>query len=157
MSQTPMHAVTGTNAAGAAVFREVVAVVNLDGSAIASGGAAGGATEATLAAQSAKLPASIGQKTMAASLAVALASDQATVKTAEQAGSGSMRYLSDTTALASVSYSYIQVITNTVFSTLTNANSTGGSITTLTIPAGTVLRGAFTAIALASGAVALYV
>lgn len=36
----------------------------------------GAATEATLTAQSAKLPATLGQKTMAASLAVAIASDQ---------------------------------------------------------------------------------
>ncbi len=74
----------------------------------------------------------------------------------DQAGAGSMRYLSDTTALTSVNFAYIQVITDSVFSTLTNGNSTTGSITGITIPAGTVLRGAFTAVQLTSGAVALY-
>lgn len=39
----------------------------------------GAATEATLAAQSAKLPATLGQKAMAASMAVALASDQSAI------------------------------------------------------------------------------
>ncbi len=39
----------------------------------------GAATETTLAAQSAKLPATLGQKTMAASMAVAIASDQSAV------------------------------------------------------------------------------
>lgn len=39
----------------------------------------GAATEATLAAQSAKLPATLGQKAMAASMAVVLASDQSAV------------------------------------------------------------------------------
>jgi hypothetical protein len=39
----------------------------------------GAATEATLSAQSAKLPATLGQKAMAASLAVVIASDQSTV------------------------------------------------------------------------------
>jgi hypothetical protein len=62
------------------------------------------------------------------------------ISTKDQAGSGAMRYLSDTTALTAVSYSYIQVITDTVFATLTNTNSTAGTLTTLTIPAGTVLR-----------------
>jgi hypothetical protein len=75
----------------------------------------------------------------------------------DKAGQDGGRYLSDTTALASVSYSYLIVITDSVFSTLTNAQSTGGSLTGITIPAGTTLRGIFTAVQLTSGAIALYV
>lgn len=43
----------------------------------------GAATEATLAAASAKLPATLGQKAMAASLAVVLASDQSAIPTSQ--------------------------------------------------------------------------
>lgn len=45
----------------------------------------GAATETTIAAVSAKLPATLGQKTMSASLAVALASDQSALPTKEAA------------------------------------------------------------------------
>lgn len=47
----------------------------------------GAATEATLAAQSAKLPATLGQKAKAASLAVALASDQDALPITDNGGS----------------------------------------------------------------------
>lgn len=100
--------------------------------------------------------ATLGYVIVKASALPMVPADQIT-PVSEKAGSGAMRYLSDTTALAAVSYSYIQVITDTVFATLTNGNSTAGSIATLTIPAGTVLRGTFTALQLTSGAVALYV
>jgi hypothetical protein len=48
---------------------------------------AGAATETTLAAASAKLPATLGQKTMAAALAVSIASDQSAVPMSDNGGS----------------------------------------------------------------------
>lgn len=48
---------------------------------------AGAATEATLSAMSAKLPATLGQKSMAASMAVTIASDQSAVPVSPAAGS----------------------------------------------------------------------
>jgi hypothetical protein len=58
----------------------------------------GAATEATLAAQSAKLPATLGQKAMAASLAVALASDQSAIPVT-QSGTWNVTNISGTVSL----------------------------------------------------------
>ena len=44
MSQTSLHTVLGTDSGGNPVFREVVAVVNLDGSAVSGGGVGGGSS-----------------------------------------------------------------------------------------------------------------
>lgn len=58
----------------------------------------GAATEATLSAQSAKLPATLGQKAMAASLAVTIASDQSAVP-ASQSGTWNITNVSGTVSL----------------------------------------------------------
>lgn len=60
----------------------------------------GAATETTLAGASAKLPATLGQKTMAASMAVALASDQSSIPTAaSQSGTWNITNVSGTVSL----------------------------------------------------------
>lgn len=58
----------------------------------------GAATETTLAAASAKLPATLGQKAMAASLAVALASDQSAIPVS-QSGTWNITNVSGTVSL----------------------------------------------------------
>lgn len=58
----------------------------------------GAATEATLAAMSAKLPATLGQKAMAASLAVVVASDQSAIP-ASQSGTWNINNISGTVSL----------------------------------------------------------
>lgn len=60
--------------------------------------AGGAATEATLAAMSAKLPATLGQKTMANSLAVVVASDQSAIPVS-QSGTWNVNNISGTIAL----------------------------------------------------------
>lgn len=58
-----------------------------------------------------------------------------------------------TTAITG-NFALIQCITATVFTTLTETNSTGDALTTpLSFAAGTTIRGRFTAFTLASGAV----
>lgn len=50
----------------------------------------------------------------------------------------------------------LQCLTNTVFSAITNTIGSGDAITSLTLPAGTVLYGKFTTFTLTSGAVCAY-
>lgn len=69
-------------------------------------------------------------------------------------GQGSVRYTTDTTAVVG-NFSQIYCLTNTVFSALSRTDSTG-SIIGITLPAGTLLVGPFTAYTLTSGAVAAY-
>jgi hypothetical protein len=62
---------------------------------------AGAATEATLSAASAKLPATLGQKAMAASMAVALASDQSAIP-ASQSGTWNVGTVTTVTTVSTV-------------------------------------------------------
>jgi ATP-dependent 26S proteasome regulatory subunit len=70
-------------------------------------------------------------------------------------GSMAVRYTTNTTAVTGGNFRQIQCLTDTVFSVLTRTNATG-SIAGVTLPAGTVLFGPFTAYTLTSGAVAAY-
>lgn len=73
--------------------------------------------------------------------------------TKDQVGSSGGACYADTTPRSSLSVTAIQVLSDAVFTTLTG-NITG--ITGVTIPAGTVLRGSFTAITLTSGTIIAY-
>ena len=75
--------------------------------------------------------------------------------TREQAGSGNVRYLTDTTAITGAIFRQVVCLTTTVFTTFTRTNATG-SLVGITLPAGTLLIGPVTAITLTSGAVACY-
>lgn len=70
-------------------------------------------------------------------------------------GADAVRYTTDTAAVTGINVRQIQCITETVFSALTRTGATG-SLATVTIPAGTVLFGPFTAYTLTSGVVAAY-
>ena len=61
-----------------------------------------------------------------------------------------------TTAITGGDFIAIQCITDAVFSSLTETAKTGDALTGITIPAGTLLRGQFTAFTLTSGAVRAY-
>lgn len=61
-----------------------------------------------------------------------------------------------TTAITG-NFALIQCLTATTFSLLTEGNRSGDAITALSIPAGTVLRGRFSAFTLTSGAVRAHV
>lgn len=64
---------------------------------------------------------------------------------------------SGTTALTNQKLYCIHCITDTVFSTLTNDPAwTGDTFTGVTIPAGTMLFGRFTAVTLTSGSILAY-
>ena len=69
-------------------------------------------------------------------------------------GAGPVTYTTDTSAVTG-NFKYIQCITDTVFSVFTRTNATG-SLTGITIAAGTVLFGHVSAYTLTSGAVAAY-
>lgn len=122
------------------------------------GGAATAALQTTgntsLSAINAKFS-SLGQKTSAASTPVVLASDQSTLPTNDQNGKGSVRYTTDTVAVTGGSFSQIMCLTATTFSVLTRTDATG-SLVGVSLPAGTLLMGPFTAYTLTSGAVAAY-
>ena len=64
-------------------------------------------------------------------------------------------YETGTTAVTG-DFCALQCLTNTVFSALTNTIRSGDAITSLTLPAGTVLYGKFSAFTLTSGAVCAY-
>jgi hypothetical protein len=70
------------------------------------------------------------------------------------AASGST-FFNDTTARTGNWYC-IQVLANTVFTTLTDSTRGGTAISTFSFPAGTVFFGNFTAITLASGTIIAY-
>lgn len=74
----------------------------------------------------------------------------------QNAGLGGVIYETGTTALSSIDVAVIQCLTDTVFATLTNTLGSGDAITGVTLPAGTLLYGKFTAITLTSGAIAAY-
>lgn len=61
-----------------------------------------------------------------------------------------------TTAVTGIDCFAIQILTNAVFSSLTDDQATGDAITGITLTAGTVLFGNFTAFTLTSGAVRAY-
>lgn len=74
---------------------------------------------------------------------------------ADYNGRGAVRYTTNTAAVTGVNYAQIVCLTDTVFSAFTRTNSTG-SITGVTLPAGTLLIGPVTAYTLTSGTVAAY-
>jgi hypothetical protein len=74
---------------------------------------------------------------------------------ADYNGRNAVRYTTNTAAVTGVNFAQVVCLTDTVFSVFTRTNSTG-SITGLTLPAGTLLIGPVTAYTLTSGAVAAY-
>lgn len=74
----------------------------------------------------------------------------------QDSGEPGIIYETGTTALTGLNVHRIDCLTATEFATLANAYATGDAITGISLPAGTVLRGKFTAVTLTSGAVALY-
>ena len=92
-----------------------------------------------------------------ASLAGGLTNAQlraAAVDTHEVAGSGAVEYLTST-AVKTGSWRQVHCLTDSVFAVFSRTGATG-SITGITLPAGTLLIGPVTAITLTSGAVAAY-
>lgn len=87
-------------------------------------------------------------------LPVSLSGDQV-ITSNDTNGSGAVLYTTNTTAVTGGNFSFISCLTETVFSSLTRTGATG-SITGVTLPAGTLLVGPFTAYTLTSGAVAAY-
>lgn len=73
----------------------------------------GAATETTLAAASAKLPATLGQKTMANSMAVAIASDQGTLPVSQGGKSKIAIARNDYTSTNVTTGAYVQLIAST--------------------------------------------
>ena len=72
----------------------------------------------------------------------------------EAAGSGDVLYVTDT-AVKTGTWKQVHCLTDTVFSVFSRTGATG-SITGITLPAGTLLIGPVTVITLTSGAVAAY-
>lgn len=72
-----------------------------------------------------------------------------------EGGLGPVTYITNTTAVTGLSAAYVQCLTDTTFATFTRTGATG-SITGISLPAGTLLVGPVTAITLTSGAVAAY-
>ena len=72
----------------------------------------------------------------------------------EVAGSGAVEYITST-AVKVGTWKQVHCLTDTVFSVFSRTGATG-SITGITLPAGTLLIGPVTAITLTSGAVAAY-
>ena len=70
-------------------------------------------------------------------------------------GEGAVTYITGTSAVTGLNARHVHCLTETVFATFTRTGATG-SITGLTLPAGTLLKGPVTAITLTSGAVAAY-
>jgi hypothetical protein len=93
----------------------------------------------------------IGAKTPALGRAAAAAS----VPVVDSNGQGPVIYTTNTTAVTGGSFRQVVCLTDTVFSAFTRTDATG-SITGVTLPAGTVLFGPVTAYTLTSGAVAAY-
>jgi hypothetical protein len=89
----------------------------------------GATTEATLSAMSSKLPASIGQKTMANSLSVAIASDQGSVKTAQTNSKGEF-VRNDYSSVNVTTSAYTQLISSTsaAYSALEVFDSSGQTL-----------------------------
>jgi len=71
------------------------------------------------------------------------------------AASAGSTFFNDTTARTGNWYC-IQVLANTVFTTLTDSTRGGSAISTFSFPAGTIFFGNFTAITLASGTIIAY-
>lgn len=86
---------TGANVIGAVTESGTWNITNVSGTVSLPTGAS---TETTLAAASAKLPATLGQKAMAASMAVALASDQSAIPVS-QSGTWNVTNVSGTVSL----------------------------------------------------------
>jgi hypothetical protein len=61
-----------------------------------------------------------------------------------------------TTAVTGIEAFAIQILTDAVFSALTDASASGDAITGITLTAGTVIYGNFTAFTLTSGAARAY-
>lgn len=74
----------------------------------------------------------------------------------QESGEPGVIYETGTTALTGLDVHKIVCLTATQFATLTDAYASGDAITGIAFPAGTVLRGKYSAVTLASGAVALF-
>jgi hypothetical protein len=85
----------------------------------------------------------------------ALVGDRLKVTSQDTNGEGAVTYITNTTPVTGLTARQVVCLTDTVFSTFTRTNATG-SITGVTLPAGTLLIGPVTAITLTSGAVAAY-
>jgi len=70
-------------------------------------------------------------------------------------GQGGVITETGTTALTG-HFVAIQILTDTVFATLTETNHSGDDATTVTYVAGSIIYGNFTAVTLTSGAVRIY-
>lgn len=104
--------------------------------------AAGLALEATQQAVRDRLPA-------------ALDNGRLKVVSQDTNGESGVNYITGTGAVTGLAARQVVCLTDTVFSVFTRTNSSG-SITGITLPAGTLLTGPVTAITLTSGAVAAY-
>ena len=137
-----------------------------------SGGSSGGLTDAELRA--AAVPVSLASQPLPTGAATAalqttgntslanldakhpsLVSGRVPVTSQDTNGEGAVRYITDTTAVTGLSARHVVCLTDTVFATFTRTGATG-SITGVSLPAGTLLTGPVTAITLTSGAVAAY-
>lgn len=76
--------------------------------------------------------------------------------TVERGGEAGVRVTTGTGAQAGA-WSAIQVLEDATFTTLTETGAAGDAMTGFVVPAGVVLKGAFTAYTLASGKVRAYV
>jgi hypothetical protein len=101
-----------------------------------------------------RIPTSLGAKDSASSFPVVLANNQATIPARDTNGSGAVIYTTDTAAVTG-NFAQIHCLTSTTFSVLTRTNGTG-TLTGISLPAGTLLIGPFTAYTLTSGTVAAY-
>jgi hypothetical protein len=71
-------------------------------------------------------------------------------------GQGGTVVETGTTALTGLNVYAIQMLADTVFSTLTDAGASGDAMTGFTMLAGTIIYGEFTAITLTSGKIRAY-
>ncbi len=88
-------------------------------------------TETTLAALSAKLPATIGQKLMATSLAVTIASDQSAINVGSISGTVSLPTGASTSALQTTSNGKLDTLIAKDFATETTLATLNGKLTSL--------------------------
>lgn len=92
---------------------------------------------------------------MAATSLIAYTAQEAENFQAQQNGIVGSTYFGDTNARTGA-WSMVQVITTAVFATLTDATRDGTTLTGVSIPVGTILKGHFTAITMTSGTCIAY-
>ena len=137
-------------APGALVYLKATA----DGKLIVDSGAGSTAlTAVQLAAAGLALEAT--QQQVRDRLPSALANGRLKVVSQDTNGESGVNYITGTGSVTGLAARQVVCLTDTVFSVFTRTNS-AGSITGITLPAGTLLTGPVTAITLTSGAVAAY-